>query len=179
MNSKSTSLKTIFSKFFFKYWEQIKFNFDPQRRKNILQNVGAFLKCGNPKFGYANFLCPQCFQKIIVPFTCKSKFCPSCGKKYSALWAEKTADSLIDVKHRAVLFTIPKELRKFFFYDRNLLTKLTYAVNDIFKYQFHNIKSKNKRVHKIGKYSKKYFTNSNIIHYGLITVIHTFGRDLK
>ena len=30
-----------------------------------------------------------------------------------------------------------------------------------------------------GRYSKKYFTNSDILHYGLITVIHTFGRDLK
>ncbi len=96
-----------------------------------------------------------------------------------SIWAEKTASSLIDVKHRAVLFTIPKELREFFFYDRNLLTILTYAINDIFQYQFHNIKRKNERVHKIGKYSKKYFTNSDILHYGLITVIHTFGRDLK
>ena len=95
------------------------------------------------------------------------------------LFGLKTASSLIDVKHRAVLFTIPKELREFFFYDRNLLTKLTYAINDIFQYQFHNIKRKNERVHKIGKYSKKYFTNSDILHYGLITVIHTFGRDLK
>lgn len=67
----------------------------------------------------------------------------------------------------------------FFFYDRDLLTKLAYAVNDVFKYQFHNIKAKNQRVHKISKYSPKYFTNSDIVHYGLITVIHTFGRDLK
>ena len=67
----------------------------------------------------------------------------------------------------------------FFFYDRDLLTKLAYAVNDVFKYQFHNIKAKNQRIHKISKYSSKYFTNSDIIHYGLITVIHTFGRDLK
>ena len=40
-------------------------------------------------------------------------------------------------------------------------------------------RNKNERVHKIGKYSKKYFTNSDILHYGLITVIYTFGRDLK
>ena len=47
-----------------------------------------------------------------------------------------------------------KNLENFSFYDRNLLTKLTYAINDIFQYQFHNIKRKNERVHKIGKYSK-------------------------
>ncbi len=123
--------------------------------------------------------CPICKSKHKFKVTCKSRFCPSCGKKYAALWTEKTASTLINVKHRAVLFTIPEELRVFFFYDRKLLTKLAYAVNDVFKYQFNNIKAKNERVHKIGKYSKKYFTNSDILHYGLITVIHTFGRDLK
>ncbi len=70
-------------------------------------------------------------------------------------------------------------VREFFFYDRNLLTKLAYAVNEVFKYQFNNIKAKNQRVNKIGRYSKRYFTNTDILHYGLITVIHTFGRDLK
>lgn len=37
--------------------------------------------------------------------TCKYRFCPSCEQKYSALWIEKTASSLINVKHRVVLFT--------------------------------------------------------------------------
>lgn len=158
--------------------EQIKISFKKEHFLNIEETIQKFLACSLEKC-FIIYQCPLCSSTHKFKVTCKSRFCPSCGKKYSALWAEKTAGSLIDVKHRAVLFTIPKELRKFFFYDRNLLTKLTYAVNDIFKYQFHNIKSKNKRVHKIGKYSKKYFTNSDIIHYGLITVIHTFGRDLK
>ena len=122
---------------------------------------------------------PLCGSSHKFKISCKSRLCPACGKKYAALWADKTAASLINTKHRAILFTIPKEIREFFFYDRTLLTKLTYAVNDIFKYQFNNIKSKNQRVHKIGRYSKKYFTNSDILYYGLITVIHTFGRDLK
>lgn len=74
-----------------------------------------------------------------------------------------------------MLFIIPKGIKEFFFYDKTLLAKFTYAINDIFKYQFNNIKTKNQRVHKIDRYS----TNSDILHYGLITVIHTFGRDLK
>ena len=47
------------------------------------------------------------------------------------------------------------------------------------KYQFHNIHKKIARKFKVPKSSPNYFTNSDIIHYGLITVIHTFGRDLK
>ena len=145
---------------------------------NITQTIQKFLTCSLDK-NFVVYECPLCKDTHKFKVTCKARFCPSCGKKYSTLWAEKTAAALIDVKHRAVLFTIPEELRIFFSYDRELLTKLAYAVNDIFKYQFHNISAKNKRVHKIGKYSKDYFNDSDILHYGLITVIHTFGRDLK
>ena len=144
----------------------------------IEETIQKFLACSIDK-AFIVYQCPLCGSAHKFKISCKSRLCPACGKKYAALWADKTAASLINTKHRAILFTIPKEIREFFFYDRTLLTKLTYAVNDIFKYQFNNIKSKNQRVHKIGRYSKKYFTNSDILHYGLITVIHTFGRDLK
>ena len=84
-----------------------------------------------------------------------------------------------NVPHRHILFTIPEELRPFFFYDRKLLSKLAIAVNKIMEYQFHNMHKKIARKFKVPKSSPDYFTNSDIVHYGLITVIHTFGRDLK
>ena len=86
---------------------------------------------------------------------------------------------ILNIEHRHVLFTIPKECRQFFFYDRNLLSKLSAAVNEIFKFCLHNISRKKLRKNKISKYSEKYFTDSDIVHYGLISIIHTFGRDLK
>lgn len=108
---------------------QIKKYFKYEHFININETIQKFWACSLEK-NFVIYECPTCKFKV----TCKSRFRPSCGKKYSALWIENTAASLIDVKHRAVLFTIPKELREFFFYDRTLLTKLTYAVNDIFKY---------------------------------------------
>ena len=63
--------------------------------------------------------------------------------------------------------------------QRILLSILASAVNYIFKYQFHNIHRKNQRPSKIPKSSDQYFTPSDVIHYGLITIIHSFGRDLK
>lgn len=156
----------------------IKKFFNDSHFDDIKETLQKFLACSIDKC-FLSLQCPICASSHKIKVSCKSRFCPSCGKRYASIWAENTAASLIDVKHRSVLFTIPKELRMFFFYDRTLLAKLTYAINDIFKYQFHNIKSKNQRVHKISKYSKNYFTNSDILHYGLITVIHTFGRDLK
>ena len=156
----------------------IKKFFNDSHFNNIEETLQKFLACSIDKC-FLSLQCPVCASSHKIKVSCKSRFCPSCGKRYASIWSEKTAASLIDVKHRSVLFTIPKELRMFFFYDRTLLAKLTYAINDIFKYQFHNINSKNQRVRKISKYSKNYFTNSDILHYGLITVIHTFGRDLK
>ena len=88
-----------------------------------------------------------------IPLTCKSRLCPSCGFKYSATWTEKISNDIIKCPHRHALFTILKQYRKFFFYDKTLLSKLASAVNRIFKYQFHNIHHKNQRVSKIPKSS--------------------------
>ena len=76
MNSNPPSLKNIFSSCFFEYWEQIKFNFDEKRRKNIWKNACAFLRCGNPKFGYAEYICPDCFEKLVVPLLVNLNFVP-------------------------------------------------------------------------------------------------------
>ncbi len=172
-------IKHIFSKVnISNLLNQIKKYFKKDHFLNVKETIQKFQTCSLDK-AFVIYECPTSNSTHKFKVTCKSRFCPSCGKKYSALWTEKTAATLIDVKHRSVLFTIPEELREFFFYDRNLLTKLAYAVNEVFKYQFNNIKAKNERVNKIGRYSKRYFTNSDILHYGLITVIHTFGRDLK
>ena len=69
---------------------------------------------------------------------------------------------ILNIEHRHVLFTIPKECRQFFFYDRKLLSKLSAAVNEIFKFCFHNISRKNLRKNKISKFSKKYFTDHKV-----------------
>ena len=47
------------------------------------------------------------------------------------------------------------------------------------KYQFHNIHKKIAWKFKVPKSSPNYFTNSDIIHYRLITAIHTFDKYLK
>ena len=94
-------------------------------------------------------------------------------------WTENIQKHILNIEHRHVLFTIPQECRKFFFYDRSLLSKLSAAVNQVFKFIFHNISRKRKRKNKISEHSKYYFTDSDIVHYGLISIIHTFGRDLK
>ena len=99
------------------------------------------------------------------------------------LHAEKNT-LLFGLKKRLVLSLMSNTELSFLLFQKNL--ENFSSMIEIFLQNLHmllmiflNIKSKKERVHKIGKYSKKYFTNSDIIHYGLITVIHTFGRDLK
>ena len=154
-------------------------NIEKKHLKYIIQSIDKFLTCRDMSKGFIKFKCPLCPIIHKLPLTCKSKLCPSCGFKYSRIWPFNIMKHILNIEHRNVLFTIPKECRQFFFYDRKLLSKLSAAVNEIFKFTFHNISKKNLRKNKISKFSKKYFTNSNIVHYGLISIIHTFGRDLK
>ena len=154
-------------------------NIEKKHLKYIIQSIDKFLACRDMSKGFIKFKCPLCPIIHKFPLTCKSKLCPSCGFKYARIWSQNTMKHILNIEHRHVLFTIPKECRQFFFYDRKLLSKLSEAVNEIFKFCFHNISKKNLRKNKISKFSKKYFTDSDIVHYGLISIIHTFGRDLK
>ena len=150
-----------------------------QHLEYIKASINKFLLCRDIKAGFIKYTCTECGHYHTIPITCKSRLCPSCGFKYSATWTQKMINDILNIPHRHILFTIPEELRAFFCYDRTLLSKLAKAVNEVMKYQFHNMHKKIARKFKVPKSSPNYFTNSDIVHYGLITVIHTFGRDLK
>ncbi|MFD1639753.1 transposase, partial [Evansella tamaricis] len=87
--------------------------------------------------------------------------CHRCGKKYTDDWSDKQEEMIFDVPHRHMVFTIPKEIRSVFFLDRKKLNELSKQVAEVFHFYYQR-KSK-KRDLKVG----------------IITVIHTFGRDLK
>jgi hypothetical protein len=38
------------------------------------------LLCCDPEGGYARWVCPGCHYELRVPFSCKTRFCPSCIK---------------------------------------------------------------------------------------------------
>ena len=184
MTSKITiqnKLKYIFSKFIIQDFLSLfnKLHFSDKHISFINESINKFLACKDLDKAYILIKCSSCGQSHKIPLSCKSRLCPSCGFKYSATWTENIQKDIFPCNHRHVLFTIPEQCRQFFFYDRTLLPKLTSAINDIFKYQFQHTYSKNQRVNTIPKSSHKYFTPSDVIHFGLITVIHTFGRDLK
>lgn len=129
-------------------------------REHIKNVVEKALNCGNPKYGYIKYKCVNCNEEYIHGFSCKSKFCTKCGRMYSINWAEKQSQNMLNVKHRHSVFTIPEELRNYFYRKRTLLKDLQDAVYQVISYY----------------YNKKVKGNHEV---GVIAVLHTFGSDLK
>lgn len=96
------------------HWKVFLKKYGKQIRKNVKNEVEKVLGCGDIRNGYIEFRCQECNISKKVGFTCKSRFCTSCGKVYTDNWVNKMLGNLINVRHRHMVFTIPIELRKFF-----------------------------------------------------------------
>ena len=149
----------VLQQIFTDYYEEIEYILHP--RKTEMENIDKMIHCGDPSFGGAMYGCPHCGKLKFVPFRCHSRFCPTCGNKYTMDRTTSMSFKLVNVTHRHCVFTIDENLREFFLKDRSLLDCLFHSVNSVITRMFFKmIKSKN-------------FTP------GFIMVLHTFGRDLK
>lgn len=109
-----------------------------------MENIEKMINCGDPSFGGAMYSCPNCDHLKCVPFRCHSRFCPTCGNKYSMDRTTSMSFKLINVPHRHCVFTIDQNLRDFFLNDRSLLDCLFHSVSSVVSRMFFNInKSKN------------------------------------
>ena len=105
-----------------------------EMREHIIEVVKKALTCGKIEYGYVKYRCLICNEEYIHGFSCKSKFCTKCGRMYSINWAEKQANNMLKVKHRHAVFTIPEELRNYFYKKRELLKDLQDAVYGVISY---------------------------------------------
>ena len=151
------SIKEIFSD----HWCAFEKQFKDRIRTVVLEDVSRMLDCGDITKGHLLYECSSCGETKKVGFTCKSRFCSSCGKIYVDARSENMAKKMIRVKHRHMVFTIAEELRIFFKRERNLLSLLPQVAYSVLKRIF-------KKVSKKEEYTP-----------GVATVIHTFGGDLK
>lgn len=152
-------------KIFFDQWDD--FLNDPEVKKKGLrdvtrQEVEKMLVCGTIHAGFEVYECPSCHKSHIICYTCKSRFCPSCGVKYAKERAANVAKSCLDVKHRHIVFTIDERLRDFFLVDRNRLHLLFEAVKQTLFYVFNRNNGKD-----------------DTFKPGIIMTLHTFGRALN
>ncbi len=70
---------------------------------DVIEQVEKSLGCGDSRNGYSMYKCPDCHEEHVVAFTCKSRFCSSCGKKYVDNWVEKQVKNILDVSHRHIV----------------------------------------------------------------------------
>lgn len=157
-------IKEILRDHFKGFWELNHHRFPKSFRDDIKETVEKAIKCGTRDMGFARYECLGCEgnpHPKFVYFTCKSRFCHRCGKKYTDDWSDKQQEMIFNVPHRHIVFTIPKELRNLFFKERKRLNELSKQVAEVF--QFHNYHRSKKRG----------------LRSGIITVIHTFGRNLN
>ncbi|THE12293.1 transposase [Bacillus timonensis] len=164
MKRDSGVIKQILKEHFDGYWKMFSNTYPVSYRDDIKEAVEKAIRCGTADLGYAKYECLGCeynSKPVFVCFTCKSRFCHKCGKKYTDDWSEKQQELIFDVPHRHMVFTIPKEIRQIFFEDRKKLNELSKEVAQVFQFYFQR-KSKKRN-----------------LQVGVITVIHTFGRDMK
>ncbi len=74
--------------------------------------VQKMLGCGDPAKGHALYLCPDCLERHVVAFSCKSQFCLSCARVYGETWVATVQEMLHPgVKYRHLILTVPAALR--------------------------------------------------------------------
>lgn len=168
----------LIAKIFEDHWNKIysKYKkFINKYRPNADTEINKIIDCHNKKLGCSVFECPNCHDFIFVGHTCKSRLCSSCGYKYKNERVENILQTAYNCKHRQIVFTIPKELRKFFFFPFQKRCNLLYkAVNDTLYSLFNESFKYNKTENKIKKYVNKVKSTP-----GFFAFLHTFGRDLK
>ena len=67
-------------------------------RPVVLETVGKLLACRTPALGCHVYACPEGHETRIVPHSCKSRFCPTCGKHATDRWADDALSDLLGVE---------------------------------------------------------------------------------
>jgi hypothetical protein len=140
-------------------WEHFYQQHKGTLREAIVDNVIAMLSCGLCLRGYALYSCSNraCSHLKKVAFSCKSRFCPSCGKKATDQWVATQQAVLPHTSWQHITFTMPSELWALFKENYVLLGQLSaLAANPVLKVA----------------------QQKNVVP-GIFTALHTFGRDLK
>lgn len=153
------SIKSIFRDHWKPAKQALSRRYEQSHWRSIVEAVEKMLVCRDSSNGYAEYICTKCGHRKKVPFTCKSRFCTSCGKKYVDEWVNRTVAELIDVAHRHIVFTIPEELREIIYRNRLLLKVMMDCAS---RTALEVLQSR----------------GTDAIP-GILTIVHTFGRDLK
>lgn len=128
-------------------------------RPVVFQTVRKIIACRTPALGCHVYQCPNCHKVEIVPHSCKSRFCPSCGKLATDRWADEVLNELIDVPYHHLVMSAPWQLRPIIAFNREVgLNLLARAATGALT---------------------QWARDQHEMRMGIVSVIHTFGADIK
>lgn len=139
-------------------WILFKQLFKDELSQDTIHEVEKMLNCCTPECGFATYICTYCGKTKTVPFSCKSKLCSRCGKKYVDIWSQLTSQKLLNCHHRHIVLSLSDKLWPFFVNNLSLQKLLLDTA---------------------AKVIKNVFSRKQKLTIGLILVLHPFGDDLK
>jgi hypothetical protein len=146
-------------------------------RAAVTYHVLRMLACRTPILGCHIYHCEKCQIQRVVPHSCKSSFCSSCGKARTDNWCEGLLSEILDIAYRHLTFTLPWQVRLPIQDNRKRLLNVIFreAANTILALTLGDPKplshKAQERMSRLGP-EKRYRP-------GIIIVVHTFGSDLK
>lgn len=154
-----TAGKITIKQIFKDHWDKVLVEHRDDIPDYVIDTVDKMLHCRNPeKLGYAKYACPEHPDQFrIVPHSCKSKFCTSCGVLATNKWMHKALGSLPKAGYYHLTITIPDYL--WYFLKEHI---------DLLDYLF---KASSQAV-------LSWFKDRKLIP-AIISSLHSFGRNLK
>ena len=105
-------------------WEDIFQHHYGVLRDEVTESFERYRTCGILAHGCARACCenPECNHSELIAFSCKTRnLCPSCGAKRAVLFGENVVENVLKPReHRHCVFTLPKRVRPFFKFRRDL-----------------------------------------------------------
>ena len=102
----------------------------PLQSAKIMEKL---LRCGDPSYGLTLLHCPDCEVHMAVPFSCKTRVCPSCINRRAEVLSHSLAEKLPEGDYRHLVVTLPKKmgLRKRFQLDPRLHRQIGRVVHRV------------------------------------------------
>jgi hypothetical protein len=141
------------------HWAEFVAQYKRWIRPVVFENVRKVLACRTPVLGCHIYQCKGCGHIELIAHSCKSRFCPSCGKHATDVWANEVLNRLLDVPYHHLIMSIPWQLRIVILMNREVGLKLL--------------------VHAAAEAIQQWARDIKGMRMGILIVIHTFGADMK
>jgi len=142
---------------FLLYWASYLAWYTGAIRSVVIENVNKILQCRTPLLGYHMYKCKNCSNVRLIPHSCKSRFCNSCGKIMTDKWTSERLSDVLKVDYHHLVFTVPWQLRSITMANPKIMLSLMFKSVSI----------------SLQSWTKKY---GGYIP-GIYTIVHTFGSD--